>query len=247
MTTSLAGAGPLAGSNDPGSANRGICTLTFQDRIFRFRTNPNEVWWTSELITKVEQTYGGRVVQILGTRLGDLNVKVECGLGGWKYLMQVVTFLRDVLNDQRNGDPATFEYTTRNWKLKVYSLSIPFENEVTAVARELNLQFKIQEDVTGVVSRASLAADLARLQDGVYRVGQNVHNQYNDFTQIGVPLQGTNNRAPQARAGIPNTENTVDSNPLGKIGTGSGLPDLANIPGISMIPGLGPILAGMGG
>src|ERR1700742_4518004 len=97
--------------SSPGMANTGLCTLSLQGRVFRFRTNPNEIWWSYELIRNVEETYGGRVGELLGTKLGDLSVKVDCGNGGWNYLMEVVLFLRDLLTDQRNGNTAQFAYT----------------------------------------------------------------------------------------------------------------------------------------
>ena len=67
--------------------------------------------------------------------------------------MNTVLFLRDLMVDQRNGNTATFEYTTRNWKLNVYAMSIPFQDQVTATTREIEIQFKIQEDVTGSSAR----------------------------------------------------------------------------------------------
>lgn len=275
MTTGLSGAAPqvsnaigtLAAPNPfqptatnidaivaPGSTNRGICSLSANGNVFRFRTSPNEIWWTYELITHVEQTYGGRVVQILGTRLGDLTVKVECGKGGWDYLMKVVTYLRDVISDQRNGKPATFEYTTRNWKLNVYAMNVPFQDQVSATVRELAMTFKIQEDVSGIVSSTSLNAELARLQDGIYRPGQNIHNQYNDFGSP-VPLDGgaLGNIAGsitqlQSGAGGPSgygtvgQPNTVDSSPQGS--NQNSIPGLGLIPSI---PGLSGFLGGFGG
>lgn len=244
-------AGPLTGINDPGNTNRGLCTLSYGGQVYRFRTNPNEIWWSYELITHIEETYGGRVVQILGTQLGDLTVKVECGLGGWDYLMETVTYLRDLISDQRNGSTATFEYTTRNWKLNVYAMSIPFQDQVDATVRELELHFKIQEDVSGVISAASLNAELARLQDGVYKVGQNVHNEYNDWQKAGTGLNGllggdpkdpTGGNRPGGGVGPTGTANTVDSNPQGNNPLGlnplQGLPFLPNIPGLGILGGL---------
>ena len=147
----------------PGGGTSGICTLTASGKTFQFRTNPNSVWWTYELITHVDETYGGRVIQILGTRLGDLSVKIECGSqynqlnnqqGGWPYLMSVVDYLASLMNTQRvpkpgAAAPGVFEYTTRGWKLGVYALTVPFQDEVTATTREVELQFKIQEDISG--------------------------------------------------------------------------------------------------
>lgn len=183
----IPGAGP-AGSTEPGVANRGLCSLTYNGQILRFRTNPNQMFWDYQLLTKVENTYGGRVIQVLGTRLGDLSVTVECGMGGWPYLMQVVGFLRDMVSDQRNQvQPGTFEYTTHNWKLNVYAINVPFQDEVTATTREITLNFKIQEDLTGVLSQITMRAEMLKLQEGVVGPGRSPHNQYNDFERNGQP------------------------------------------------------------
>lgn len=236
---------PTAGASSslvaaPGSTNRGLATITFGGRVFRFRTNPNAIWWTYELVTHIEDTYGGRVVQLLGTRLGDLTIKVEAGLGGWAYLMETVYFLRDMMSDQRGDQTGTFEYTTRNWKLKVYAMSVPFEDQVGATVREMTLTFKIQEDVTGVISSSSLDAELTRLQDGVYRPDQKLHNQYNDFRAS--PNATPNNPAAAPPGGYigQGVSNTVDSNPLGN-NPGGANPFASFIPSI---PGLGAIFGG---
>jgi hypothetical protein len=171
-----------AGSNP----HRGIATLEFGGRTFRFRTNPNSVWWNYELITAVDDTYGGRVVQILGARLGDLVVNVDCGRGGWAYQRQVIAFMRDMINEQRKGDPGLFTYTTRNWRLKVFALSVPFHDRVTNVVREMELRFKIQEDVSGVQTSMALTNELRRLKDGVgFR-----KSEYNTSNPSGLNLPG---------------------------------------------------------
>jgi hypothetical protein len=148
---------------------RGIASLTFNGKVLRFRTNPNSVWWSYLLKTNVEQTYGGRVVQILGVGIDDLVVKVECGRGGWPEAKRIVDFLRQVMIDQRKGknNIGDFKYTTRNWHMKVYALSVPFQDQVNATTRELELHFKVQEDVSQVQSQAALSAELTRLRDGV--------------------------------------------------------------------------------
>jgi hypothetical protein len=221
---------------------RGLCSLSWGGRTFSFRTNPNEIWWSYELIRKVEDTYGGRVIQLLGTKMGDLRVKVEIGHGGWSYLMQVVLMLRDLLSDQRNGQTADFRYTTRNWHLKVYAMTVPFEDRVEATTREIELSFRIQEDVTGVLSRVTLDAELLRLQDGVYGAGRPPHNQYNDYNALMANqlLKGGPNSDPVVPGG-PNYDpsgitNTVDVNPLGS--NPQGINPLSNFPFLSSIPGL---------
>ena len=148
-------------------------------------------------------------------------------------------FLRDLLVDQRSGNTATFEYTTRNWKLGVYALNIPFQDQVTATTREIELVFKIQEDVTGILSQTSLNVELARLQAGVYRPDQNVHNKYNDYNatqdaldmvgKIGA-MVGLNMQPDYAQSSL---VNTVDSTPQGNNPGG-----LSPFSWLSLIPGL---------
>jgi hypothetical protein len=173
------------------STQRGIASIEFNGKVLRFRTNPNEIWWSYGLNTAVENTYGGRVVQILGAHIDDLVVKVECGRGGWPYLRQVVGFMRDMINDQRGKtDPGVFTYTTRNWRLKVWAVSVPFQDSVTATTREIELHFKVQEDVSGVQTSMSIASELRRLQDGIgFRKNEyNTSNPDGISTVLGSPI-----------------------------------------------------------
>ena len=162
--------GTASGGTDFGNnPHRGIASLTFKGQTLRFRTNPNEIWWTYTLNTNVEQTYGGRVVQILSTRMEDLVIKIDCGRGGLEYMNRIVDFLRNMMVEQRKngGTTAVFSYTTRRWRMKVYALSVPFQDSVTATVRELEIRFKVQEDLTGEMSKLALSTELARLQDGI--------------------------------------------------------------------------------
>ncbi len=180
---------PLPGGNNP---NRGIASLEYQGQVLRFRTNPNEVWWTYSINTVVENTYGGRVVQILGAKVGDLVVTVECGRGGWNYLTQVVGFMRNMINDQRKqGEPGTFLYTTRNWHLKVFALSVPFMDSVTSTTREIELRFKVQEDVSGVQTNLALSGELARLREGI-GFEKNKYNTRDPAYALAKPIPGSN-------------------------------------------------------
>lgn len=157
---------------------RGIASLTHGSNTLTFRTNPNSIMWSYKLNTAVENTYGGRVVQILSTAMEDLKVVIECGLGGWDYSMKVAEFMRNMMVDQRNGEPGLFSYTTRRWHMKVFAVSIPFQDRVTETTREIELSFKIQEDVSGVITRQTVSAELAKIQDGI---GFS-HNQFNTGT-----------------------------------------------------------------
>lgn len=164
---------------------RGVASLTHGTKRLVFRTSPNSVMWSYKLNTSVENTYGGRVVQILSTSMEDLRIVIECGIGGWSYAMQVAEFMRDMMVDQRDGTPGLFVYTTRQWHMKVFAVSIPFQDRVTETTREIELNFKIQEDVSGVITKQTVSAELLKLQDGIgFR-----HTQFN--TGTGVLNDGT--------------------------------------------------------
>jgi hypothetical protein len=162
----------------------GIASLTHHGRTFRFRTNPNEFRWSYTLNKRIDQTYGGRVIQLLGTRIDDFSLKAEAGRGGWDYINRMSKFLRDVMVDQRDGTPATFEYTTRGWKLNCYIASVPFQDAMNEVLREFEITMKVQEDVSGLMTRNSLSAELRRLMDGVGFQ----RSPYNDPNLTGSPL-----------------------------------------------------------
>ena len=144
---------------------RGIASLHHPNvGTLRFRSNPKQFDWNYTLNKRVDQTYGGRVIQLLGTRIEDFSFKVDSGNGGWTYLQNATKFMRNVMIEQRGGVPATFEYTTRGWKFNAYVSSIPFSDAVEEVLREFEVGLKVQEDVTGLISRSTLNAELRRLQ-----------------------------------------------------------------------------------
>lgn len=84
--------------------------------------------------------------------------------------------MRDMMFDQRQGgEPGTFSYPTRNWTMKVYAVNFPFKDAWDDVKKEFTLQFKIQEDVTGVVTSDTIAGEIERLKKGV----EYEHNDFN--------------------------------------------------------------------
>lgn len=159
------------------SNERGIARMYHPDvGSLRFRANPNEFNWTYTINKRIDQTYGGRVVQLLGTKIDEFRFTADSGSGRWAYANKVAKFMRDVMVVQRNGKPATFEYTTRGWKLNCYVVSVPFQDSIEEVRREFEVTCKVQEDVSGIMSRNTLSAELRRLQSGM----NYTRGKYND-------------------------------------------------------------------
>jgi hypothetical protein len=146
---------------------RGISSLTFKDRTFRFRSNPNHFFWYYTLNTKTDTTYGGRVMQLLSTRIEEFEMEFEAGGGRWEYMRDVLYFMRDILNGQRDGTPCIFEHTSRGYKFKGYLTNFPLEDRWDELVRPFKVTFKVQEDISGVLSTATLNAELRRLREDV--------------------------------------------------------------------------------
>lgn len=147
----------------------GIASITHQGKTLRFRTNPNSITWEYNLKTNVEETYGGQVIQVLSTNIDNLRITADAGSGGWPYLESVALFFRDMLFDQREGrgEPGVFRYPNRGWELKVFAMNFPFKDSVPDILKEFTLTFKVQEDVTGIVSSSLIESEMEKLSKGI--------------------------------------------------------------------------------
>ena len=147
----------------------GVASISHRGKVLRFRTDPNSVTWEYNLKTNVEETYGGQVIQVLSTNIDNLRITADSGRGGWPYLQYVAEFFRDMLFAQREGhsEPGVFRYPPRGWELKVFALNFPFKDSVDDILKEFTLQFKVQEDVSGVVTSSLIESEMAKLSKGV--------------------------------------------------------------------------------
>lgn len=147
----------------------GIASLTHQGKVLRFRTDPNSITWDYNLKTNIEETYGGQVVQVLSANIDNLRVTADSGNGGWAYLESVALFMRDMLFDQREGlsQPGVFRYPPRGWEMKVFALNFPFKDSVGDVLKPFTMNFKVQEDVSGVVTSSLIEAEMEKYSKGI--------------------------------------------------------------------------------
>ena len=137
---------------------------------------------------------------------------------------------------QRDGKPATLTYTTRNWQLKVFAQNVPYHDAVQETIRELTLNFKIQEDISGIQTSASISRALSMLVDGI---GFTI-NDFNTF----IPGSPANSFVDPSTGGGPATliQNSPTPNPA-TAATGppaTGIPATGNVTNFfsGLIPGL---------
>ncbi len=186
-----------------------LASITHDGGSYTFRTNPNQINWTYNLNKAVDDTYGGRVIQLLSVNMDNLIVTADAGGGGWPHLERTILFFRDLLVSQRqSGRPAIFEYPTRGWKFSIYALSMPMADAYDQVRREFTMNFKIQEDVSMTASIATLDAELKKLQEGI---GYTV-NKYNEPT----PENPGGATAPGTPTDTPTSPDPTAPNPTGR-------------------------------
>lgn len=144
---------------------------------FRLRIDPEEIQWTYSLNTHIDNTYGGKVIQILSVSISEMTLPCLGGLGGRDYLKSVEDFFRNGMIWQRDtGNVAIFTYTPRNYRLKVFFSNLKVVDNLRNVAFPFTLTFNVQEDLAGVVKQNIMMQEIANLQAGIGYTS----NQFND-------------------------------------------------------------------
>lgn len=153
----------------------GVATISAQTSL-QLRVDPEAISFGYNLNVTNEDTYGGRVVQVLSTEVTDLTLPCVSGAGGRRYLSQVATFFKDMMIWQRDSQaPAVFSYPPRNYTLHVYASELSIDDALENVNFPFTMKFKVSEDAGGFASGAIMAGEINKLIDGVGYT----HNQYN--------------------------------------------------------------------
>lgn len=180
----------------------GIALISAQTD-FRFRIDPESIEWTYVLNTHTDNTYGGKVIQILSVQIQTMSIPIVSGLGGRTYMMSVFNFFRDMMIWQRDtGKTGTFTYTPRNYNLKVYASNLKLEDSLQNVIYPVTMTFNVQSDIAGAVADQIISAEIAHLQQGIGYT----ENSFN-YT---APPAATTPAKPAGPAPTPNT-GTVNS------------------------------------
>lgn len=115
-----------------------------------------------------DNTYGGKVIQILSVQIQTMSIPIVSGAGGRAYMMSVFNFFRDMMIWQRDtGKPGTFTYTPRNYNLQIYASNLKLEDNLQNVIYPVTMTFNVQSDLAGVVKDQIISAEIAHLQQGI--------------------------------------------------------------------------------
>lgn len=106
-----------------------------------FRINPQSVSWNYSMKYSVTDTLGGRVIQLFGVVLGDLNIEGVFGSGGAAEQQIFVDRVSTIMKTQSprhpkaNPAPVKFVWPDRRWDFTCYVRSITQPGLSTSVGR----------------------------------------------------------------------------------------------------------------
>jgi len=137
-------------------------------RKFLFRVDPYDISWGYTLRTQTIDTYGGRVVQILGVELGNLSINSVAGKGGFAYIREMQKFFREMgLWHQNEHLPAVFNFPYKGYRLSFWGQKFSFENSITNVAYPFQITGMIQEDLSGTLKKSIMTKEIKKLSEGI--------------------------------------------------------------------------------
>lgn len=100
-----------------------------------FRIDPESIQWNWQVLTNVVETIGGRVIQVIGAHLDDMQVSGSLGEDhssrqgeSWRQAIGFLNLVTDIMERQSKDaqqqaemhPPAVFTYPPKNWRFNVY-------------------------------------------------------------------------------------------------------------------------------
>jgi hypothetical protein len=150
-----------------------------------FRLDPELITWNWTVITNVEETIGGRVIQVIGAYLDDLTVQGSLGQdhaagevngSSWHQAQRFLSTVTKIMEAQSADSnqqhlmhpPAVFTYPPKGWRFQVYvkALTDPDgQNSVILTPAKANQRYSL---TMFIVQEASSALVKAGTTNGVF-------------------------------------------------------------------------------
>jgi hypothetical protein len=150
-----------------------------------FALDPESIAYHFDIKASSTQTVGGKVVQVFGTKVSNMNVTASFGSGGWRAQKTFLDGITATFKNQvgtlgpsgyKGGAPVRFTYPPRGWDFQVYILdynqpggtsSIILDNAI--INPQWQLEMFIVDDNGGLkgVADSAMASYLMRLANGI--------------------------------------------------------------------------------
>lgn len=148
-------------------ANQVSASLKCPVATYTFPFNPDEVKWNLINNTVSRDTIGGRVVQLLSSRVEQMTVTGRAGSRG--ELQNLALNMKKIMKYQIElQNPVHFIVPSRRWDFKVYIQNISslgWDYAATSYPYEITLL--VQEDLTGLAKKEIEEDALERLAQGI--------------------------------------------------------------------------------
>jgi hypothetical protein len=150
-----------------------------------FPYTPDSLQWSYKLRTAVQDTLGGRVVQLLGMQADTMTISGKAG-SREKLEALAAEVVRIMKKHISTGDPVELVIPSRSLKFSVYVQTMPtIERNVKSTAYPYTLTLKVQHTETNVRSEVVLGAALSRLYKGIgYQTGWSGGGEVSELTDI---------------------------------------------------------------
>ena len=132
-----------------------------------FLFNPDEVKWSISNNTVSRDTIGGRVVQLLSSKVDQMTV---VGRAGSREELQRFAFnMKQIMDYQiKNQSPVNFKVPSKKWNFLVYVQnvsSLGWDYSATSYPYEISLV--VEDDLTGLTNKIIQKDTLTRLAQGI--------------------------------------------------------------------------------
>lgn len=130
-----------------------------------FPYNPNSIDWSYTLNKASFNTAGGRVTQVLSTKIDTLTWEGDAG--SRDNLLTLYSQFKQIQNYQiAEEDSCDLIVPSRWWKIKVWARSMEIGWDYQSVTYPYRMQFEVDEDF-GQIATAITSQEIERLADGI--------------------------------------------------------------------------------
>ena len=159
-----------------------VATLT--DNVTKvthsFPFNINSLTWNYQMNTQSYDTIGGRVTQLLSTRINNMELQGDAGTRA-KLISLYETFKTIQDNQNTNKVSMTLTVPSKNLKYNVWLYQMQMGWDVTTVTYPFVMTFQMDEDVSGITSAAINTSALDSLYQGV-----GFNGEWNGLSKVGI-------------------------------------------------------------
>lgn len=176
-----------------------------------FRIDPDEIEWNFRVNTKVFNTIGGRVIQVLGGTLGDMVINGHIGedrllrsegeaVGqSWRLHHHFVNRVREIMEHQSADasihhdaskmmhKPARFIYPPKDWNFQVYvkAISDPDGGSITLRTGKFNHRYRLVLFIVEPDSQRIRQIKDQAIDDYMNRISEGMGWRYSEYNGSG--------------------------------------------------------------